>query len=138
MTRPLRYDDSFTNIINEKIHHKFLNIFNVKVQSTAFSQKLNLQRSLLIVSLWDIIFGLIIIIAFFNNIRDMHENLFFFLQNFIIIIGFFFGFVGIDSSTNLRKTNTKIFKNWRIFITFAFPFFELISNFSFLCYYLSI
>lgn len=136
MTRPLRYDDSFKNIINEKIHDKFLNIFNIKVQSTAFKQRLNLQRSLMITSLWDIISGTIILFAFFNSVKEKQEDIFFILQNFLLIMGILFGFVGIDSATNLRKVNTKIYKNWRIFITFAFPIIEIINNFSFLCYYM--
>jgi hypothetical protein len=136
MTRPLRYDDQFKNIISEKIHDKFLNIFNIKVQSTAFSQKLNLQRSLLITSLWDIITGIIIFFAFFNSVKEKKEDMLFILQNFLLIIGIFLGCVGIDSSTNLRKLNTKIYKNWRIFITFAFPLLEIFNNFSFLCYYM--
>ena len=31
MTRPLRYDDAFINILKEKMHDKFLNIFTLKV-----------------------------------------------------------------------------------------------------------
>jgi hypothetical protein len=135
MTRPLRYDDSFTNIINEKIHDKFLHVFNVKVQSTAFRQKLNLQRSLLIVSLWDITFGTILLFAFFNSVGEMKDNIIFLIENFFLIIGICFGFVGVDSATNLRKVNTKVYKNWRVFITFAFPILEMINNFSFFCYY---
>ena len=111
MTRPLRYDDSFMNIINDKIHEKFLNIFNIKVQSTAFCQKMNLQRSILITSLWDILIGIIMIFAFFNSVKEMYQNLIFFLENFLLIIGLFFGFVGIDSSTNLKKVNTKVYKS---------------------------
>lgn len=137
MTRPLRYDDQFVNIINEKIHEKFLHIFNIKVQSTAFSQKLNLQKSLLIVSLFDLVIGIVFIIALFESVKEMQEDLIFFLENFILMIGTFFGMLGIDSSTNLRKTNTRVYKNWRIFVTFAFPFLELINNFSFLCHYFS-
>lgn len=135
MTRPLRYDDSFTNIINEKIHEKFLGIFTIKVQSTAFSQRLNLQRSLMVCSLFDFILGIIIIFTFFRSIKESKESFTFFIENFLLIIGVCFGCVGMDASTNLRKLNTKIYKNWRVFITFAFPFFEMINNFSFLCHY---
>jgi hypothetical protein len=137
MTRPLRYDDSFTTIINEKIHDKFLNIFTIKVQSTAFCQKLNLQRSLMITSLWDISFGFIIFLSFLKSINLTQENFLFFIESFILIVGMCFGFVGVDSATNLKKLNTKVYKNWRIFITFAFPVLELIHNFRFLCNYTS-
>jgi hypothetical protein len=135
MTRPLRYDDSFTNIINEKIHDKFLKFFTIKVQSTAFCQKLNLQRSLLVTSLFDIVFGLIVAISFFRSIIISYENFLYFIENFVIIIGICFGFVGLDSSTNLKKSSSRIYKNWRIFVTFAFPFIEIINNFNFLCNY---
>jgi hypothetical protein len=135
MTRPLRYDDSFTNIINEKIHDKFLQVFNVKVQSTGFRQKLNLQRSLLIVSAWDILIGTIIFFAFFRNIQDMKQNIILCIECLMLWIGICFGFVGIDSATNLRKVNTKIYKNWRVVVTFAFPLLEMISNFAFFCYF---
>jgi hypothetical protein len=137
MARPLRYDDQFTNIINEKIHDKFLHFFNVKVQSTAFSQRLNLQKSLLITSIWDIFIGVIFIFAFFDSVKEMQDDILFFIENFILMIGIFFGLVGLDSATNLRKTNTRVYKNWRIFLTFSFPLLELINNFSFLCHYFS-
>ena len=135
MTRPLRYDDSFTNIINEKIHDKFLRFLTIKVQSTAFCQKLNLQRSLLVCSLFDIILGLIVAVSFFRSIVVSYENFLYFLENFILIIGICFGFVGLDASTNLKKSSSRIYKNWRIFISFAFPFIEIINNFNFLCNY---
>ncbi len=133
MTRPLRYDDSFTNIINEKIHDKFLNIFNIKVQSTAFCQKLNLQRSLMVASLYDICFGFFVLIYYFRTISKFSDSFIIFIENFLLISGIGFGFVGLDSAANLRKINTRIYKVWRIFITFFFPFIELISNFSFFC-----
>ncbi len=138
MTRPLRYDDSFTNIINEKVHDKFLCIFKIKVQSTGFRQRFNLQQSLLITSLYDIFMGIIILIAFFNTVAESKEtqNIFFFAENFILIMGILFGLVGIDASTNLRKINTGVYKTWRIFITFAFPILDTFNNFSFFCFYL--
>jgi hypothetical protein len=73
MTRPLRYDDSFTSIINEKVHENFLLLFNIKVQSTAFQQKLNLQRSLIIVSLFDLFVGLVISLLFFLSIDQSYD-----------------------------------------------------------------
>jgi len=133
MTRPLRYDDSFMTIINEKIHDKFLNIFNIKVQSTAFLQKLNLQRSLMVASLYDIFFGIFVLIYYFRTISKFSDSFIIFLENFLLISGIGFGFVGLDSAANLRKINTKIYKYWRIFITFFIPFIELINNFSFFC-----
>jgi hypothetical protein len=135
--RPLRYDDAFKNILNEKIHEKFLFLFNVKVQSTGFCQKLNLQRSLLISSLFDIIFGIIIVILFFNTIETSQENFLYFIETFVLITGICFGFVGFDSATNLRKGNMAIYKNWRIFISFFFLFSELINSFAVFCKFTS-
>ncbi len=133
MTRPLRYDDSFMNIINEKIQDKFLKIFTIKVQSTAFCQKLNLQRSLMVAGLYDIFFGIFVFIYYFRTIAKFSDSYLIFLQNFLLICGIGFGFVGLDSAANLRKINTRIYKIWRIFITFFIPFIELINNFSFFC-----
>jgi hypothetical protein len=135
MARPLRYDDSFTSIINEKVHDKFLLFFNIKVQSTGFHQRLNLQRSLMLSGLIDLIFGCLFSLAFFANVNKAEHHILFILENFILMISFCFGCVGIDAATNLRKFNTKIYKNWRYFITFAFPFLEIINNFNFLCIY---
>jgi hypothetical protein len=135
MTRPLRYDDSFTSIINEKVHEKFLFFFNVKVQSTAFQQKLNLQRSLIIVSLIDLFVGIFISFTFFKSIKQSYESTIFFLQNFILMISFCFSCVGLDAATNLKSYNARIYKNWRFFITFAFPALETINNFNFLHLY---
>lgn len=133
MTRPLRYEDSFTSIINEKIHDKFLNIFNIKVQSTAFCQKLNLQRSLMVSSLYDILFGVGISIYYFRTISKFSDSYIIFLENFILMSGIAFGFVGLDSAANLRKFNAKIYKMWRILITFLLPIIEILNNFSFFC-----
>lgn len=133
MTRPLRYDDSFTNIINEKIRDKFLCFFNIKVQSTAFCQKLNLQRSLMISSLFDIFFGIIISLSYFRKFSKISENYLIFLENFCFICGIGFGLLGMDSASNLRKINIKIYKTWRIFITFYLPINQLLNNFSFFC-----
>jgi hypothetical protein len=135
MARPLRYDDSFMNIINEKVHDKFLNIFNIKVQSTGFHQRLNLQRSLMLSGLIDLIIGIFSSLAFFANIPDANYQFLFCLENFLLIISFCFGCVGIDAASNLRKLNTKIYKNWRFFITFAFPILEIFNNFNYLCIY---
>ena len=133
MTRPLRYDDSFTSIINEKIHDKFLYCLNIKVQSTAFCQKLNLQRSLMVSSLYDIAFGVIILLYYMRNIAQFSDSHIIFLENFMLISGIAFGFVGLDSAANLRKINTRIYKIWRIFITFLIPLIEIFNNLSFFC-----
>lgn len=132
MTRPLRYDDSFKNILQEKIHDKFLYLFNVKVQSTAFCQKLNLQRSLIITSAFDVLIGIIIIFVFFNNI-EREETFLYFIENFILISGICFGMVGFDCANNLRKSNMRIYKNWRLFVTFSILLLEIINNFDILC-----
>jgi hypothetical protein len=130
MTRPLKYDDSFTSILNQKLHDRFLNFLDIKVQSTAFFQKLNLQFSLVITSLWDIFFGIAI---FLNSFNQSYLNLLHFVENFLFMIGTFFGILGLDAASSLRKLNSQIYKKWRIFITFIFPFLEIVNNFSFIC-----
>lgn len=132
MTRPLKYDDSFTSILNQKLHDKFLNFLDIKVQSTAFYKKLNLQFSIVICSLWDIIFGFTIFLHSFNN---NYLNVLHFIENFLFMIGTFFGILGLDAASNLRKLNAQIYKKWRIFITFIIPILEIFNNFSFICNY---
>jgi len=130
MTRPLKYDDSFTSILSQKLHDKFLNFLDIKVQSTAFFQRLNLQFSLVITSLWDVIFGIAIFLHSFNQ---SYINLLHFIENFLFMIGTFFGILGLDAASSLRKLNSQIYKKWRIFITFIFPILEIVNNFSFIC-----
>jgi len=136
MTRPLRYDDSFMSIVSEKLHDKFLNVFTIKVQSTAFCQKVNLKQSLFIISLIDFFIGLLVFLLFFK-ILDLNtsEGVFYIIENLILILGMVFGLVGMDASTNLKKKNASIYKLWRILITFLIPIFELINSLDKLCYY---
>src|SRR5687767_3380728 len=104
MTRPLRYDDSFISIVNEKLHERFLNVFSIKVQSTAFCQKINLKQSLLIISIIDFAVGLIVFLMFFS-ILDIHpeEGIVYIIENLMLILGALFGLVGMDASQNLKK-----------------------------------
>lgn len=136
MTRPLRYDDSFMSIVSEKLHDKFLNIFTIKVQSTAFCQKVNLKQSLFIISLIDFFIGLIVFLLFFR-ILDLNpdEGVIYIIENLMLILGMVFGLVGMDASTNLKKQNASIYKLWRILITFLIPIFELINSLDKICYY---
>jgi hypothetical protein len=135
MTRPLRYDDAFINILKEKMHDKFLGIFTLKVQSTAFCQKLNLQKGQLISSLFDITFGVIITVLLFNNYEDKIKNLIFMLETSLCILSIFFGLVGLDAALNLKKANSYIYKNWRIMFTFLYIVLEISNNFMFICFY---
>lgn len=135
MARPLRYDDQFVSIVNEKIHDKFLNLVSIKVQSTAFFQKLNLQQSLIVCSLIDMLIGLIIFFYFFRIMELKEEGFIYIAENILLVLGMFFGLVGFDSATNLKKRNSIIYKSWRIFITFAIPFCELIQSSDKFCYY---
>ena len=136
MTRPLRYDDSFMSIVSEKLHEKFLNIFTVKVQSTAFCQKMNLKQSLFIISMIDFLIGLIVFLLFLRILDlNTNEGSIYIIENLIVVLGMVFGLVGMDASTNLKKKNASIYKLWRIFITFSIPVFELINSLDQICYY---
>jgi hypothetical protein len=87
----------------------------------------------MVASLYDIFFGLFVLIYYFRTITKFSDSFIIFAENFLLISGIGFGFVGLDSAANLRKINTRIYKIWRIFITFFIPFIELINNFSFFC-----
>lgn len=129
MTRPLKYDDQFKSIINEKINDKFLYLFNIKVQSTAFCKMLNLQKSLLISSLIDIFFGILSLFLFLHSIGKHKQDYSYIIEIFIQILGIVFGFLGIDCSTSLKKQNMKIYKIYRVIVTFSFVIFEILWNF---------
>ena len=135
MTRPLKYDDAFSNILKGKMHEKFLKILNIKVQSTAFCQKLNLQKSLLICSLFDFNFGLLVLILFLNHYKMHSNNLTFLMLNILGILCLFFSFLGFDASLNLKKFNAKIYKNWRIVFCVLYICIEIGNSFQFICYY---
>lgn len=134
MTRPLRYDDAFINILREKMHDKFLGMLTLKVQSTTFFQKLNLQKGLLVSSLLDITYGIIILILFVQNFNYYKSNSFV-LENTIGILCLFFGLIGVDSALNLKKTHSFVYKNWRIAFTFLYVMTEIGNSFNFICFY---
>lgn len=134
MTRPLRYDDSFINILKEKLHSKFLNIFTLKVQSTAFFQKFSLLQALLIVGLTDLVFGIVYTFIFFLIVHK-DPGVVVMFQVLLVMIGFFFGLIGINASSSMTKKICHIYKNWRIFITFAYPLLEIINQFYIYCYF---
>jgi len=134
MTRPLRYDDSFIHILKEKLHDKFLNIFNLKVQSTAFFQKCSLLQALVIVGFFDLLIGIVYIFIFFKAIQSSPGMLVVF-QMLLVIVGFFFGLVGINASSTMTKKVCHIYKNWRIFITFAYPVMEIVNQFYIYCFF---
>lgn len=130
MSRPLKYDDQFKSIIREKIHDKFLYCINLKVQSTAFYKMLNLQYSLIISSLYDIIIGILALALFLNTLKFAQENFSYFIEVFILMIGILFGILGINTATNLNKKYSKIYLIWKSVITFSLLFFEIFYNFS--------
>lgn len=135
MTRPLMYDDQFVSMISEKVHERFLYFFTIKVQSTAFFQRLNLQRALIISSLVDFLIGLIIFLLFFKILQLKEGNLFF-IENVILTMGMVFGIVGLDAALNIKKRNCLIYKYWRIFITFFIPIVEFFNyDEYYFCYY---
>lgn len=133
MTRPLRYDDAFNNILKEKMHEKFLNMLNLKVQSTTFCQKLNLQKGLFISALWEIIYGCVIFVYFLNHYHRHIRNSIFIAENILCIISLFFGILGTDAAINLKKLNSRIYKNWRILFTFLYFVIEIGNHFTFPC-----
>lgn len=119
MARPLRFDDQFASAINDQIDEKFLNFIRIKVPKTAFYKNLSLQSSLIIASSIDLFLGVIVFLYFFEILDNKEESLVFFFENIFFIFGMFFGILGIDSAINLKKTNSFIYKFWRIFITFS-------------------
>jgi hypothetical protein len=135
MARPLRLDDQFVMIIQEKIQSKFLNLYTMKVQSTAFYQRVNLQKALMLVATYDIILGLIILFKFFTLININENNPIYILENLIFVSGIVFGLIGFDVANNLKKKNSKIYKNWRIFVTFAVFIIEVLNSMGDFCYY---
>lgn len=137
MTRPLRYDDCFIGILNEKLHDKFLNIFNIKVQSTAFCQKFNLQQSLFFVSILDLSIGVLVFLYLLETYvtASLSTSYSFVFENILLSIGIIYGIIGIDSSVNLKKSSARAYKYWRIVITFLLPIIELINTFSKICYF---
>lgn len=135
MARPLRLDDQFVSIVNDKIHDKFLNIFSIKVQSTAFCQKLNLRQSLTICSVIDLLVGLIVFLDFFRIMEIKEEGFLFIVENLLFISAIIFGLIGIDAAQNLKKRNGYIYKTWRVFMIFAIPIIEIFQSFEDFCYY---
>lgn len=135
MTRPLIYDDIFISILKDKMHDKFLGIFTIKVQSTTFFQKLNLQKGLMVSSLCDIIYGILSFNLFFNFYQFNKNNLSFLIENAMGVLCLFFGLIGLDASLNLKKINSLVYKNWRIGFTILYFFMEIANNFNYLCFF---
>lgn len=133
MTRPLIYDDMFINILKDKMQEKFLGLFKVKVQSTSFCKKLNLQKGLLICSILDIIYGIIIFSFFLSYFEYNKNNLTFLIESSLGILCLFFGIIGLDAALNLKKINSLIYKNWRITFTILYFIIEISNNFNYIC-----
>lgn len=137
MTRPLRYDDAFVNILKDKMHDKFLGVINLKVQSTSFCQKFNLQKGLLLTALFDITYGIIFTTFFCKNMHTYRGNTHFLLQGALSVLSIFFGLIGLDCALNLKKSHSAVYKNWRISMTFLFIFIEIANSFKNICFYTS-
>lgn len=133
MTRPLIYDDMFINILKDKMQEKFLGLFKVKVQSTSFCKRLNLQKGLLICSILDIIYGIIIFSLFFSYFEYNKNNLTFLIESSLGILCLFFGIIGLDAALNLKKINSLIYKNWRITFSILYSLIEISNNFNYIC-----
>ena len=132
MTRPLCYDDTFINVVDEKLYAKFLNLFTLKVKKNAFFKKLSLLQSLVISALFDIILGIIFSLIFFKiEFSDINTSIKF--QLFIVMIGFIFGFIGINVVISMTRYISLVYKNWRLFITFSYPILEINNGFYICC-----
>jgi hypothetical protein len=134
MSRPFRYEDQLIGMINHKLEAKFFFCFILKVQSTAFFQKVSLQTALTISSIFDFSLGMVIFLLFFR-ILELKDHEFFFIENVFLILGMFFGLISLDAANNLNKRNIKVYKLWRVYITFFIPSAELLNNSQGFCYY---
>ena len=137
MSRPIRFDDQFYKIINDKIYEKFLLFFNQKVQSTVLFGRFSLQQALYICSFIEFTIGFIIFLFFFRILGIKEDGDLFFLENVILILGMFFGLIGFDAANNINKRNSVVYKYWRYFITFIIPVSEIINTTDGICYYSS-
>jgi len=134
MARPLKYDDQFISILSDKLYERFF-FFTVKVQSTSFCQKLNLQQALFLSGIVDFFMGFIVFLLFFKIIGLNDRNLFF-AENVILVLSMIFGLLGLDAASNLKKRNSNIYLWWKYFITFYIPISEAYSyNSNTFCYY---
>jgi len=132
MTRPLCYDDSFTNLVNEKLFANFLNCFTIRVYKTGFI-KLNLLFSLIIIGIFDFTLGIIAAIVYFKQEDYRQLSLLIKIQFFFVILGVVFGLFGIKAASSMLKKFSIIYKNWRIFITIAYPLCEIFNGFYIFC-----
>lgn len=137
MTRPLRYDDAFVNILKDKMHEKFLGLIRLKVQSTTFCQKFNLQKGLLICSLIDIIYGTIFLYLFISKMKEFQGDTTFMIENTMAILCLFFGLIGLDTALNLKKIHSSVYKNWRIIFTLYYILFEIANSFNSACLFIN-
>lgn len=126
MARPLRYDDQFVKILDEKIKDKFLFCLSIKVQSTAFYKRLNLKSSLLICGVYDFLIGVVILFNF-SRLLQMKDDIAFKIECIVFIFGIFFGILGVDAANNLRKLNSAYYLLWRMFVTFGVPVLEIVA-----------
>ena len=126
MSRPLIYDDQFKSLVKSEMKQKFLFCIPMKVQSTAFYKTLSLQNSIRICSIYDFICGFFI---FFCGNNSFWEILF-------ILLFFFFGILSFDNSISIRKTYSKYYYLWRVFVTIFIPIKEFFNyNKEKMCYY---
>src|SRR4051812_16229789 len=116
MARPLRYDDQFISIINERVTIRLFFCFKVKSQSTCFYKRMNLLQGLLLCSLIDIIIAVYIFLQLIQ-VADFNTFTYLNIKNYISILGVVFGFIGFDAAKNLKKRSSSQYRNWRIFIT---------------------
>jgi hypothetical protein len=116
MSRPLRYDDQFTSAINERVTITIFFCFKFKAQSTCFYKRMNLLQGLLLCSLIDIIIAIFIFLQLIQ-VADFNSFTYYNIKNYISIMGIPFGFIGYDAAINLKKNSSRLYRNWRIFIT---------------------
>jgi hypothetical protein len=136
MARPLRYDDQFISIVNDRIFIDFLCIFRVKAQSTCFYKSMNLQHGLIVCGIYDLIVGSLVLF-YFNYLTSLITNNFLDkIENGSIVAGILFSFMAFEGAINLKKKLVYYYKLYRNFITFFIPLCEIYFSPSGVCFYL--
>ena len=136
MARPLRYDDQFISIVNDRIFIDFLCIFKIKAQSTCFYKSMNLQRGLIVCGAFDLLIGCLVLYNF-NYLTSLIPNNFLDkIENGAFVIGILFSLVAFEGALNLKKSLVYYYKLYRNFITIFIPLCELYFSPSGVCFYL--
>jgi hypothetical protein len=136
MARPLRYDDQFVSIVNDRIFIDFLCIFRIKAQSTCFYKSMNLQRGLIVCGLYDLIVGSLVLFYFIELASLVPNNFLDIIENGCLVAGILFAILAFEGAVNLKKQLVYYYKLYRNFITFFIPLCEIYLSPSGVCFYL--